>query len=103
MFTNLASRVSPFLPRQRKGVERGKILGIERLRVTLTPNGKREIAPLDHVFPFIVVYCLLLLLRNETIHASFIHKNFSGQFLSAYFLLNVNLNLTFAVCRKRGS
>ena len=64
MFTNAASRVSPFLPRpapslppslpprggQRKGVERGKILGIERLRVTLTLNGKREIVPHDQVF-----------------------------------------------------
>ena len=60
MFTNAASRVSPFLPRlapslpprggQRKGVERGKSLGKERLRVTLTLNGKREIVPRDQVF-----------------------------------------------------
>ena len=60
MFTNAASRISPFLPRpapslpprggQRKGVERGKILGIERLRVTLTLNGKRKIVPRDQVF-----------------------------------------------------
>ena len=79
MFTNLASRVCPFSnppnpPPQKKnpppkgaakGVKRGKILGIERLRVTLTPNGKREVVPRDQVFALIVVYCLLLLLKNK--------------------------------------
>ena len=77
MFTNLASRVCPFSypppPKKKnpppkgaaKGVKRGKILGIERLRVTLTPNGKREVVPRDQVFALIVVYCLLLLLKNK--------------------------------------
>ena len=77
MFTNLASRVCPFSnpptppPAPEGGSERGKkkkrgkILGIERLRVTLTPNGKREVVPRDQVFALIVVYCLLLLLKNK--------------------------------------
>ena len=73
MFTNLASRVCPFSnppnpppPKgAAKGVKRGKILGKERLRVTLTPNGKREVVPRDQVFALIVAYCLLLLLKNK--------------------------------------
>ena len=28
-----------------------------------TPNGKREFVPRDQVFPLVVVYCLLLLLK----------------------------------------
>ena len=60
------------------------ILG--RLRFTFTPNGKREFVPRDQVFFLIVVYCLLLLLKNKYFHASFIHKNCSGQFLFSYFL-----------------
>ena len=50
------------------------------------PNGKREFVPRDQVFPLIVVYCLLLLLKNKQFHASFIRKNCSGQFMSTYFL-----------------
>ena len=44
-------------------------------------------------------YCLLLLHKNEWFHASCIHENCSGQFLTPYFLLReiLNLNLTFAV------
>ena len=38
---------------------------IERLRFPFTPNGKREFAPRDQVFPLIVMYCLLLLLKNK--------------------------------------
>ena len=38
---------------------------LDGLRVTFTPNGKREIVPRDQVFPLIVVYCLLLLLKNK--------------------------------------
>ena len=59
---------------------------IERLRFTFTLNGKREFVPRDQVFPLIVVNCLLLQLKNKQFHASFIHKNCSGEFLSAYFL-----------------
>ena len=59
---------------------------IERLRFTFTLNGKREFVPRDQVFPLIVVNCLLLQLKNRQFHASFIHKNCSGEFLSAYFL-----------------
>ena len=33
---------------------------LERLRITFTPNGKREFVPRDEVFPLIVVYCILL-------------------------------------------
>ena len=42
---------------------------------------KREYVPRDQVF------CLLLLLKNKKFHATFIHKNCSGQFLSTYFLM----------------
>ena len=68
-------------------------------------NGKREFVPRDQVFPFIVVYCLLLPLKNKKFQASFIHKDCSGLFLSAYFLFweILNLNLTSAVWRKRES
>ena len=38
--------------------------------------------PHDQVFALVVVYCLLFLLRNKQFHASFIHKNCCGQFLS---------------------
>ena len=34
-------------------------------RFTFTPIGKREFVPRDLVFPLIVVYCLLLLLKNK--------------------------------------
>ena len=61
-------------------------LKIERSRFPFTRNGKREFAPCDQVFPLIVDKCLLLQLKNKYFHASFIHKNCSEQFLSAYFL-----------------
>ena len=38
---------------------------LERLRFTFTPNGKREFAPRDQVFPLFFVYCLLLLHKNK--------------------------------------
>ena len=38
---------------------------IERLRFTFTPNGKREFAPRDQVFPLFFVYRLLLLHKNK--------------------------------------
>ena len=38
---------------------------VERLRFTFTPNGKREFVPSDQVFPLIVGYFLLLLLKNK--------------------------------------
>ena len=58
---------------------------LEKLRFTFTPNGKREFVARDHVFPLIFVYYLLRLHKNKQFHASFIHKNCSRQFLSAYF------------------
>ena len=91
--------------RSRRAVLKRKRKKIERLRDTFTPNSKREFVPRDQDFSFIVVYCLLLLLKNKQFHASFIHKNCSEQFLSAYFLFweILILNLKFAVCRKRDS
>ena len=55
--------------------------------------------PRDQVFPLIVSYFFLLLLKNKSFHASFIHKNCSGQFLSAYFRFweILNLSLLFVV------
>ena len=41
----------------------GKIL--ERLRVTFTPNGRREFVPRDQVFPLFSVNSLLLLHKNK--------------------------------------
>ena len=38
---------------------------LERLRFTLTPNGKREFVPSDQVFPLTVVYHLLPLHKNR--------------------------------------
>ena len=38
---------------------------LERLRFTLTPNGKREFVPRDQVFPLFFVYRLLLLHKNK--------------------------------------
>ena len=38
---------------------------LKRLRLTFTPNGKREFAPRDQDSPLIVVYCLLLLPQNK--------------------------------------
>ena len=75
------------------------------LRVKFTLNSKREFVPRDKDFSLIVVYCLLLLLENKQLPASFTHKNGSEQFLSVYFLFwdILNLNLTFAVGRKRDS
>ena len=38
---------------------------LESLRFTFTPNGKREFAPHDQVFPLFFVYRLLLLHKNK--------------------------------------
>ena len=38
---------------------------LERLRFTFTPNGSREFVPRDQVFLLIVVFCLLLVLKNK--------------------------------------
>ena len=62
----------------------GSMLIIERLRYTITPNGKGDFVPRDQVSPLIVIYCLLYLLKNKSFHVSFIHKNCSREFLSAY-------------------
>ena len=87
----------------RRAVLKRKRKKIERQRVTFKPKSKRQFVPRDQDFSLIVVYCLLLLLKNKQFHASFTHKNCSEQFLSAYFLFweILYLNLTFAVCRKR--
>ena len=50
------------------------------------PNGKCEFVQRKQVFPLFFVYCLLLLHKSKLFYASLIHKNRSGQFLSAYFL-----------------
>ena len=58
----------------------GSMLIIERLRYTITPNGKGDFVPRDQVSPLIVIYCLLYLLKNKSFHASFIHKNCAREF-----------------------
>ena len=37
----------------------------EKLRVTFTPNGKREVVPRELAFSLIVVYWLLLVPKNK--------------------------------------
>ena len=64
-----------------------KIIIIERLRFTFTPNGRREFVTRDQAFPLFSVYSLLLLHKNKKFYASFNHRNRSGLFLSPYFLL----------------
>ena len=61
---------------------------LERFKAAFTPNYKRITSTKK---------------KKKIVYASFIPKNCSGQFLSAYFLFweNLKLNLTFAACRKR--
>ena len=53
--------------------------------VNFIVNGKSESVPRDQVFPFLDVYCSLLLQKSELFHASFIHKNCFELFLPAIF------------------
>ena len=81
------------------------ILFAHNFRIPFTSNGKRDLCTTWPTFPFSVVYCSLLLLRNYLFHAIFIHLNCSELFLSAYILFweifswILILNLTFAICR----
>ena len=63
-----------------------RIILIERLRFSSTPNGRREFVPRDQVFPLFFVHSLLLLHKSKKLYASFNHMNRSGLFLPAYFL-----------------
>ena len=63
-----------------------KIIIIERLRFTFTPNGRREFVTRDQAFPLLSVYSLLLLHKNKKFCVSLNHRNRSGLFLSPYFL-----------------
>ena len=86
MNLNDMKAISPFLAARYERFAGLRLLIIERLRFTFTPNSKREFVPRDQVFPLFFVYCLLILPENKYFYASFIHKNRSGLFLSAYFL-----------------
>ena len=44
---------------------RGFPSAIREIKITFTPNGKREFVPRDQVFPLFFVYCLLLLHKNK--------------------------------------
>ena len=83
-----------------------KVVKLNR-EIKIHVYAKREtwICTLWPSFFLLVVNCLLLLLKNKYFHASFIHKNYSGQFLFSYFLFweILNLNPTLAACRKRES
>ena len=64
---------------------------VEEQEVILTnykesTDREREFVPRDQVFPLFFVYSLLLLHKNKWFYASFIQRNRSGLFLSAYFL-----------------
>ena len=62
-----------------------------------TSNSKHEFVPCDQVFPSIVIYFLLLLLKNKYFDLSLINKNCSGQFLSSYFWFAVNVNINLSI------
>ena len=38
---------------------------IREIKITFTPNGKREFVPRNQVFPLFFVYCLLLQHKNK--------------------------------------
>ena len=81
---------------------------IERLRFTFTPNGKREFAPRDQVFPLFFVYCLLLLHKISSFMLVlstrivpdffylliFYSEKFSTDVCRLPYAVNVNLNLS---------
>ena len=70
-------------------------MSIESLRLTFTPNvNLYHVTEFPPLLSFTVYY-----FHSKISYASFIHKNCSGQLLSAYFLFwqILNLNLTFAV------
>ena len=77
--------ITAFMPARQREMTWRYVKLLERLRFMFTPNGKREFVPRDQVLPLFFVYCLLLLHKNKQFYASFIHKNSSGPFLSAYF------------------
>ena len=81
---------------------------LERFSVTFTANGNHESVSRDQVFSWIVLYCSLLQSTSKWVkklHVRFVYNNYFGLFLTARFLFweILNLNLTFAVCRKRHS
>ena len=68
--------------------------------VNFIVNGKSESVPRDQVFPFLDVYCSLLLQKSELFHASFIHKNWFELFLYLlFFLILRSTQLESDVCR----
>ena len=52
-------------------------------------NGKSESVPRDQAFPFLDVYCLLLLGKSQLFHAIWIHENCFELFLPAIFLFEI--------------
>ena len=68
--------------------------------VNFIVNGKSESVPRDQVFPFLDVFCSLLIPKSELFHASFIHKNCFELFLPAIFFLILRYSqLESDVCR----
>ena len=68
------------------------------IKIHVYANGKCEFLPRDQVSPlFFVYYILLLLHKNKLFYASFMQKNHSGQYLSAYFLFWEFLNLNWFI------
>ena len=68
--------------------------------VNFIVNGKSESVPRDQVFPFLDVYCSLLLQKGELYNASFVHKNCFELFLPAIFFLILRYSkLESDVCR----
>lgn len=80
---------------------------IERFTITFTANDKREIVQSDQVFCLLVVCKSLFLHGNKLflVMVIYMYQIYFVQFLSAHFLIweILNLDLTFAICRKRDS
>ena len=68
--------------------------------MTFTANGKREIVLGDPNFLF-TFRLMFSISTPEEVVSCYVHLSDIGQFLSVHFLIweNLNLQLTFAVCR----
>ena len=65
-------------------------------------NGKRQLVVRDQISPLRVVYCSLRFQKYQQF-LRFVHWNRFGLFYLFISMEILNLNLTFAVCRKRNS
>ena len=76
---------------------------LERLSFTFTSNGKREFVPRGPLYLSFTVISTHKLVFQAIFYPKIFSKNCFEQLLPAQFLFseNLNLNLTFTVCRVR--